>query len=144
MTINTATGVFHCDQHQKFISYCRQCAVAKDVYWRRLAAEQEERDICAAKSGDHENSAKAHATLEPLKRGQKFAILEFLVDNPSTSEEAWKAGVVGLKSATARFADLKRDGFIYETSQTRKTDSGNDAVVCAITVSGLLALGRLP
>lgn len=98
------------------------------------------KDVCENYHGGNPQSRKAHKKLVSTghKRGQKLAIVSYLVRNDCglTSDEAAELGICSWKSATARFADLKRDGYIRESGETRPTGSGVDAAVCVATEAG--------
>jgi len=57
-----------------------------------------------------------------------------------TYEEAGFAIGLNNVQATRRCSELKRDGFIVETDETRKTSSGSKASVYVITSAGAWAI----
>ena len=80
---------------------------------------------------DPETSAKTSQNWKfPRRKSQCFQLAEFFYRNPGghTSDAAWRA--IGLDGACCpwhRISDLKKDGFLTPTGETRLTLLGSEA-----------------
>lgn len=91
---------------------------------------------------DDPATSKAAAKL-PARKSQRAAVIMALTSAPGTATELEGRTGVPFRSLTPRLGELKRDGVIYETGDTRDGSMGAKQVVVALTDLGWKWAGQL-
>lgn len=80
------------------------------------------------------------AAKKQLNRGTRILVLRAIVDSGSkglTREETARKTHLPLQSVCGRVRDCVKRGWVYETTRTRKTNSGSPAAVLCATDAGI-------
>jgi hypothetical protein len=88
-------------------------------------------DICESRHGGSGNSSAAHDSIIESKAAMRGRILRHLRAIPSTCDEVEVALSMSHQTASARFSEMRRDGFIREVGK-RATRTGRMAAVMAV------------
>jgi hypothetical protein len=94
-------------------------------------------DVTANFHGGNARSVEAHESTIGRKDADFLRILELLRDHPDglTCDEAERLLAMSHQTCSARFADMKRRGWISPNGPKRPTRNGCNADVCVETPS---------
>jgi hypothetical protein len=96
----------------------------------------EETDVCKDYHGGAATSAAAFETTPaPVRKTQRVRVLEYITAHKLCQcEDVENALQISHQSASARIADLLRDGRLVDTGLTAKTKAGKTARLVAVMV----------
>jgi hypothetical protein len=118
-----------------------------------LEAAMEERDVPLSDPGANSAGLVAHdaadtskaAALDVMPRSgtQRLAVLTIIAQSADgmTDEEIQAALAISPNSQRPRRVELVDGGWLIDTARTRPTESGNDAIVWALSDKGRTELG---
>lgn len=118
------------------VAYCALCRHATPTLWDEAADHR----LGRTRRDDHATSIAGAASVAYRAGTQKAALLAAYQAAGAaglTDEEAAEAAGISLRSCYwKRCGELRQDGVIAPTGQTRSGDAGVDRIVCRATSTG--------